>query len=144
MHVPYLKINLLMSEAYKPPPAACASTRKSSQTHETVFRRQNAGAPPLWMCEISIPVWSVNSRLSGGGVFRQSDGEGGIAELWRSRSRHHREHSGNAAAAQLVCSHDCQQIFSVLLQGKARRPHLAILPVDFKTAIAACKENAVQ
>lgn len=95
------------------------------------------------MCEISIPAWSGNSRLSGGGVLGQSDGEGGVAELWRSRSSHHREHGGNAAAAQLVCSHDCQQIFPVLLQGKARRPHLTILPVHLKTAVAACKEKEV-
>lgn len=64
--------------------------------------------------------------------------------MWRSRSSHHREHGGNAAAAQLVRSHHGQQIFPVLLQGKARRPHLTILPVHLKTAVAACKENEVQ
>lgn len=94
--------------------------------------------------EISIPVWFVNSRLSRGGVLRYRDCKGGIAELWRSRTSHYREHSGNAAAAQLVCSHDCQQIFSVLLQGKARCPHMTILPVYFKTTIAAWKYNEGQ
>lgn len=115
--------------------------------HEEVISNRRscllAAEKPVRMCEISIPAWSGYSRLSGGGVLGQSDGEGGVAELRRPRSSHHREHGGNAAAAQLVRSHDRQQVFPVLLQGEARRPHLTVLPVHLETAVAACKEYEV-
>lgn len=144
-HIWYLRINLLISKTWK---QSCSQQKIRARMHNEFISakpmKMSASSTHMWICEISFPVCSVYSRLSRGGVLRYWDGEGGIAELWRSRTSHYREHSWNAAAAQLICSHDCQQIFSVLLQGKACRPHLTILSVYFKTTIATWKYNEGQ
>lgn len=83
----------------------------------------------------------VNSRLSCRGVLWYGDGEGGIGELWRSGSGNYREDGRGTAAAQPVCSHNCQQVLSVPLQRKACSPHLTVFLVYFKTTITPCEKQ---